>query len=404
MLGAVPTPRLAVFVVFVLNGAVFGSWAARVPALAAQTGAAEGTLGLSLLGASIGLALTAPFAARVCAAFGARLVVLVSSVASAVVLPVLGFVSTPLQLGLVLFALGSSVAALDVSMNIAAVAVIRALDRPLMPQFHAGFSVGGLVGSLGAALAAFVDWSTLRHFAVASVLVLLVTFWVFRMVPGESGERHREQVAEPSVLRRPVLWLLAGIAFCSAIAEGASADWSALFMVRERGAEEAAAAAAYAVFSITMATARLLGEPAQRRFGSYRLLAGGAVIAAAGLALAVLVPVPATGYLGFALAGLGLAFSFPLTMDLAGEAGRRADGTGGEREIGLVTTIAYTGFLAGPPIVGGLAHLSSLTLSLAFVAAASAVIVPMVWLARRSRQRELTRREFAPARPGTAAP
>lgn len=392
--------------VFVLNGAVFGSWAARVPALAAQTGADEGTLGLSLLGASLGLALAAPFSARVCAAFGARLVVLISSVGSAVVLPLLGFASTPLQLGLTLFALGACVAALDVSMNIAAVAVVRALDRPLMPQFHAGFSVGGLVGSIGAALAAAVDWSTLRHFLVASVIVLLVTLWVFRTVPGESGERHRDEAVSrgPSAIRRPVLWLLAGIAFCSAIAEGASADWSALFFVRERGMEEAAAAVAYAVFSIMMAAARLLGEPVQRRWGSYRLLAGGAVIASTGLALAVLIPSPVTGYLGFALAGLGLAFSFPLTMDLAGAAGRRADGTGGEREIGLVTTIAYTGFLAGPPIVGGLAHVSSLTLSLAFVAAVSALIVPMVWFARRSRQREVTPSEFELARPGTAAP
>ncbi|MEO6082741.1 MAG: MFS transporter [Umezawaea sp.] len=398
-----PSPRLAVFIVFVFNGAVFGTWAARVPALATQVGAEEGTLGLALLGASIGLALTAPLAARACAAFGARRLVLASGIAGAAVLPLLALTSTPLHLGLVLFLLGASIAALDVSMNIAAVAVLRELDRPLMPQFHAGFSFGGLIGSVGAAFAAAASWSPLRHFLLAAAIGLAVLLLVHRRVPGESGERHREAAVgpQPSVLRRPVLWLLAGIAFCSAIAEGASADWSALFLVRERGMGDAAAAAAYAVFSITMACARLSGEPVQRRWGPYRLLVGGAVVASAGLAGAVLIPTPVSGYLGFALAGLGLAFAFPVIMDLAGDAGRRADGTGGERELGLVTTIAYTGFLAGPPIVGGLAHLSSLTVSLGFVALVCALMVPAVWLAARSRRRELaaTRPESEPARP-----
>ncbi|ANZ35517.1 hypothetical protein BBK82_04915 [Lentzea guizhouensis] len=51
---------------------------------------------------------------------------------------------------------------------------------------------------------------------------------------------------------------------------------------------------------------------------------------------------------------------------------------------GLVTTIAYTGFLAGPPIVGGLAHVSSLVVSIGFVALVAALIIPATWLAKRA--------------------
>jgi MFS family permease len=148
-----------------------------------------------------------------------------------------------------------------------------------------------------------------------------------------------------------------------------------------------------------MAAARLFGEPVQRRIGPYRLLAGGAVVAATGLALAVLVASPALGYVGFAFVGLGLAFVFPLIMDLAGDAGKRADGTGGEREIGMVTTVAYTGFLLGPPVVGGIAHVANLSISLGFVAFVIALIVPAVALARRSRARELTRSAAGSTRP-----
>ena len=379
------SPRLATFVVFLLNGAVFGTWASRVPALATQIGAGEGNLGLALLGASVGLALTAPLAARICAVHGSCGVLIASSLLSPLLLPVLALSRSPLQFGLTLIALGASVAAMDVSMNIAAVVVVRDLQRPLMPQFHAGFSFGGLFGSLGSAAAAQAQWSPMKHFIAAAIVGLIITALIARRIPGGVGERHREEATErTNVLKSPVLWLLASVALCSAIAEGAAADWSALFMVRERGMGDAAGAYAYAGFSIAMALARWFGEPIQRSLGPHRLLATGGAVAATGLALTVLVPFPAAGYLGFGLAGLGLAFSFPVVMDLASDTGKRADGSGGERELGLVTTIAYTGFLAGPPIVGGLAHVSSLVLSLGFVALVTALIIPATWLARRA--------------------
>ncbi|GLY49066.1 MFS transporter [Lentzea sp. NBRC 102530] len=384
MLGRM-SPRLAAFVAFLLNGAVFGTWAARVPALAEQIGAEVGSLGLALLGASAGLAFTAPLAARYCAVHGSRGALIASSLLSPLLLPVLALSQSTVQFGLTLVALGASIAVMDVSMNIAAVVVVRALQRPLMPQFHAGFSVGGLIGSLGSAAAAQAHWTPMRHFLVAAFVGVLVTALIAKYIPGGVGERHREEVTErANVLKSPVLWLLACVALCSAIAEGAAADWSALFMVRERGMGDAAGAYAYAVFSVTMALARWFGEPIQRRLGPHRLLAAGGALAATGLALAVAVPFPVAGYAGFGLAGLGLAFSFPVVMDLASETGKRADGSGGERELGLVTTIAYTGFLAGPPIVGGLAHVSSLVLSLGFVALVTALIIPATWLARRA--------------------
>ncbi|MDX8149805.1 MFS transporter [Lentzea sp. BCCO 10_0061] len=379
------SPRFATFVVFLLNGAVFGTWASRVPALAGQIGADVGSLGLALLGASAGLALTAPLAARICALYGSRGVLIASSLLSPLLLPVLALSQSPLQFGLTLVALGASIAMMDVSMNIAAVVVVRALQRPLMPQFHAGFSVGGLIGSLGSAAAAQAHWTPMKHFLVAACVGLVVTAVIAKTIPGGVGERHREEVAErANVLKSPVLWLLASVALCSAIAEGAAADWSALFMVRERGMGDAAGAYAYAGFSVAMALARWFGEPIQRRLGPHRLLAAGGGLAATGLALAAVVPLPVAGYVGFGLAGLGLAFSFPVVMDLASETGKRADGSGGERQLGLVTTIAYTGFLAGPPIVGGLAHVSSLVLSLGFVALVTALIIPATWLARRA--------------------
>lgn len=388
-----------VLTVFALQGTLFGTWVPRVPALAEHVHADAGSLGLALLGGSIGLIAAASVAGRLCARFGARSLVLISALASSAVLPLLAVVPQTLHLGLVLLALGASVGTLDVAMNIAAVTVVRRTGRPLMPVFHAAFSFGGLAGAAGAALAAHNRWAPVDHFTVVAVLSVLVTVAVVRWVPNEPAitpEAKREH-ARPGLARRPVLWLLAAIALCSAVAEGASAEWSALFVVRERGINEAAAAIVYAVFSVTMAFTRLIGERAERRWGPERLLVSGALTAGGGLLIAVLIPATWASYAGFALAGAGLAYGFPVALGLAGAVGQRADGSGGEHEIGFVTMIAYGGFLMGPPMIGGIAQLTNLEVALGVAALIAALMAPAALLAASARRREAANNEPAAA-------
>jgi MFS family permease len=380
---------VAVLGVFALNGVVFGSWAPRVPALAAQVGAAEGSLGLSLLGGSIGMIIAASLTGRLCARFGARILVAVSGIAGCAFLPLLGLARTPLQLGLLLVALGAAVGALDVSMNIAAVTAIRRSGRAMMPVFHASFSFGGLLGSLGAATAAAHELSPLRHLSVAAVVGVLIALAFIRWIPVEHLVPTAER-SEPnrSLVKRPVLWLLGFIALCSSVAEGASVDWSAFFGVHQRGLTEAAGALVYTGFSIAMAVMRLIGERLETRWGSQKMLIGGATTGAVGLFVAILIPVPAFTYIGFALAGMGLAYGFPVALELAGAVGRRADGGGGERELAFVTTIAYSGFLIGPPMVGGIASFTSLPVALGVVALIAWAMAPLAIAANAARRRE----------------
>jgi MFS family permease len=383
--------KTAVLVVFTLQGAVFGSWAPRVPALAEHVHAGAGSLGLALLGGSVGLILAASVTGRLCARFGARPLVLISALATAAVLPLMALAPSTTVLGLVLVALGAANGMLDVAMNIAAVTVVRQTGRPLMPVFHAGFSLGGLLGAAGAVLAAANGWGTPEHFVVVAILAVLVAVLVAGRVPNEpvlAPKGAGRVAADRSLMRRPVLWLLAVVVLCSAVAEGASADWSALFAVHQRGFDEATAAMVYAGYSIAMAITRLAGERAERRWGPQRLLVGGAVAAGGGLLAAVSIPAAWATFVGFGLAGVGLAYAFPVALGLAGAVGRRADGSGGEREIGFVTTIAYAGFLLGPPMVGGIAQLTNLAVALGVVGVIAAMIAPAALLATSARRRE----------------
>jgi MFS family permease len=385
--------RVAVFVVFALNGAVLGSWAPRVPAVSEQVHATPGTLGLALLGASVGMLGAAALAGRLIERVGARTAVAMGVVAAAVLLPVIGSATSIGVLALALAGLGASVGTWDVAMNVAAVSVERRAAKPLMPIMHAGFSFGALAGSALAGLAAGVGWTPGKHLMFAAVATLLVLVATVRAVPGvvpPSEAQKAEKPARGSLVKRPLLWLLASIALFSAIAEGANSDWSALLMVTEHGVGEGAAALAYSVFSLAMALARLGGSWLQLRFGATATLVAGAGMACVGLLGAAVIPLAAAGFAGFALAGAGLAAAFPVALSLAGQAGRRADDSGGERELAFVTMIAYSGFLIGPPLIGGIAQVTSLSASFVVFALVAGLIVPSSVLAARSAVRERT--------------
>ncbi|TLW91139.1 MFS transporter [Saccharomonospora piscinae] len=377
----------AVFVVFALNGLVLGSWAPRSPALIEQAGVGPGAFSVALLAGSVGMLLAATASGRLLERFGARLVIAVSGLALFAALTLLGSAQSLPWLAAGLLCLGATSGVLDVGMNVAGVAVERAAGKPLMPLLHAGFSVGSLVGAGAAGLAASADWSPARQFVVAAACAAVVLLAVLRPLPGVARPVDTAAPASPATLRvlarRPVLWLLAVVALGSAIAEGASSDWSALLLVTEQGVDEGAAAAAYAGFSFAMALARLVGSWAQARFGAGRVLVVGSLAAGAGLLATALAGVPWVSYAGFALAGAGLSACFPLALGLAGEAGRRADGSGGEREVAFVTAIAYAGFLAGPPMIGGVAALTSLSVSFVVVGLVAVVIAPAAAAATR---------------------
>jgi MFS family permease len=348
-------------------------------------------LGLALLGSSVGMLIAASLSGRLVERFGSRAAMVGSALLSCAVLPFVGLAGSVVWLGVVMFGLGASAGALDVSMNIGAVGVERRIGRPIMPVFHAGFSFGGLIASAAAGLAAAHHWSPARHLLVSAIVIAVSLLFVMRGLPRAVPYAERaEPPARVIPIRRPVLWLLAAVALCSAVAEGASSDWSALLLVTTQGVNQGAAALAFSGFSLTMALTRLGGAWVQRRFGPTRTLAVGAALAGCGLVVAAVVPVAGLAFAGFGLAGAGLAASFPIALSLAGAAGKRADDSGGEREIAFVTTIAYAGFLAGPPVIGGIAQLTSLSVSFVVVSALAVVIAPAAVGAGRARQRELT--------------
>jgi MFS family permease len=365
--------RTAVTALFVLDGAVFGSWAARVPDVAAGVGADHSTLGIALLCLSLGALVCMRFTGAWCGRFGAGPVSAVAAVAvsAAALLP--GLVSSVAGLCVALFVFGAATGMVNVAANSVGVQVEARVGRPILSGLHAGFSLGGLAGALiGGSVASVLGVAA--HLALVAAAGLFVSAWA---LPALLGARRDTGGPRPPSAdrggRRPtaVLVVLGAIAGCTAFGEGALTDWGALLLREQLAAPDTVAAAGYAGFSLAMAGGRLAGGRLLQAMGERRLLAGGALLAAIGAVAAVTTSSLAVALGGFVLVGLGLANVFPLAIGRAGL-------LGGARGIALATTVGYTGLLGGPPLIGLLAESAGLPVavgSVAVMALAAAVLV-----------------------------
>jgi MFS family permease len=352
--------RVAATGLFAVDGAVFGSWAARVPDVAAQVGAGPGALGLALLCVSFGALASMQLTGALCARLGPGLVACGAAVLTSAALALPGLAGSVGALAAALLVFGVATGTLNVAANAVGVRVEAAARRPLLPSLHAGFSFGGLAGAGVGGLAATVAPPELHLLVVAAVGVLVVTAAAPTLLAADDGPVHDGDGPAPVGSARGLVVLLGVIAGCTAFGEGAVTDWGALHL-HEIGASPALAAAGYAGFSVAMACGRLAGNTLVRAFGPTAVVTGGALLAATGAAAVATVPVVAVGLAGFVLVGLGLANVFPIAI-------ARAGAQGGPAGVALASTVGYTGLLGGPPLVGIVAEAIGLRVAFAAVA------------------------------------
>jgi MFS family permease len=408
--------RAAVTAFFAFDGFIFATWAVRIPAVKAATGASPAELGIALLGVSGGAIATMAVSGVLCRRFGAARVLICGAVwlSLALLLPALARSAVALGLGLVVFGIGYG--CVNVAANTVAVDVVAVLRRPVMPSFHAAWSLGGLAGAaIGGLLAPRL--APLPHFAIATLLGLAVTVVAGRVLvttalpggaalPGhdvptavraEIGPETLESAvtraaagarAEPpgpgtagtvtagaGVSGRVGLWrmvlLLGVLAACSTYGEGSVTDWGAL-RLHGLGAGAGLAAAGYAAFALAEACGRLAGSWLLARFGQRVVLVSGGIATCAGMLGAALAPSIPVVVAGFALAGLGVANAFPAAMTRVGL-------LAGPHGVAIASTLGYGGFLLGPPAIGFLAGPLGLGPSLATVSFLAVVAVAIAW-------------------------
>ncbi len=376
--------RTALTVFFALDGFLFAGWVVRIPAIKQQTGASASTLGLALLGVSAGAVITMMLTGRLCRRYGSHAVTVACGILLPLSIALPAQTRSALALGLVLLVFGAAYGGMNVAMNSAAVDLVAELRRPVMPSFHAAFSLGGMVGAgLGGLVAGGLSAST--HLFLLAGTGLLVTAFagpaLLRHRPArtapEPHEPHQRPQRKLDPRARRIVVLFGVIALCTAYGEGALADWGALHLEQDLDAHPGLAAAGYALFALTMTIGRLTGTMLLERLGQTRTLVLGGAVAASGMLLGALAPTVWLALAGFAVTGLGLANIFPVAVGRAGE-------LAGPSGVAAASTLGYGGMLLGPPAIGFLADWFSLPLALTTVALLAAAAAALGYGARNA--------------------
>jgi MFS family permease len=354
-----PLPAL-----FVLCGAIMGSWTGRIPALSEGAHVSHAGLSQVLVCGGLGAVLSFPLAAWLMATFGGRKTVFYSGLALLCVLVSIGFAPTVPRLMVSVLMLGVTASCFNVGLNSVATRHEMQTGRAAMSKLHGFGTAGFLAGVALSSLMAGLRIAPSAHFVIVAVPLALVLWLAYQLLDVEDvGEKIEKQVF---CLPRGPLALLGLLGFFGSMLESSIADWTGLYLKEHFDTSEGQAPLALVAFSVMMLVARFRGDSFKSRIGARRLVSGGAGVAAAGLTFAVLAPTAYLAVAGFAMAGLGLALLFPFVYSAAG--------TQGPLALASVATMAYSGGLVGPPVLGAIAQGAGMQAAIAFIAFVSVLI------------------------------
>lgn len=356
--------RLAVNLYFFVNGFIYANWVSRLPRLQELYGMDNGTTGMVLLTFAIGALVAMPISGWLIVKNGSERMTIIFAFLFCSLIPFFAVMGTPLFLGILLFIGGMLTGVMDIGMNAQAVLVEEKYKKPIMSSFHAVFSGGMMIGAGVGAL--FTKWETpiFQHFLIVTFIALgLALYSSFYLVKDKPNSTDKE---ENSGLQMPTsaLWGIGFIALCCMLGEGAMADWSTIYMNQIANADPALAPIGLGAFSTAMMIGRIFGDQGRVVFGDGKLLIINSLVALSGIVLLVIFPTPIMAIIGFFLIGLGLSVIVPIAFSRAGSMEGLAPGVG----ISMVSTIGYSGFLLGPPIIGFIADWQTLRIGMMFIA------------------------------------
>ena len=358
---ALTAARRAVGVMFFICGAGFANWLARIPSIREQLEMNDRTLGLVLLGTTVGALTAFRGAGWLIARFGSKTINTWAASAACCMLFLPAMAPAPIWVAAGLFVLGACNGLMDVSMNAQAVEVERRLRKPVLGSFHGLFSLGGLVGaSTGSAVASFGVEPRYHLMGVGAVLLTPTLVASRFLLPAETEKVKSRSSTWPS---GPLL-ALGLVVLCSSVGEGAMADWAAVYMREVLHTSMGTAGLVFAAYSLAMLAGRFSGDRLTSHFGPVPVVRVGGVLVAVGLVAGLVINHPAAMTVGVMMVGAGLSQVVPVVFRAAGQ----VPGISAGSALATIATISYSGFLMGPPAIGIVSHYATLRVGLGVVA------------------------------------
>lgn len=374
-----PTARLAVSVLFFINGMLIGAWAPMIPTFKERLDLTESQIGLIILALGFGSLISMPFVGAFIAKNGTRLPLKYLAFICAFGIPFLTIVPDFWSAVLVMFLFGATWAGMDVAMNSNVIEVEKQHRFPIMSSCHGFWSIGALVSALvgGFTLSSFGE---VGHGIFWQVVFLVLFFYAFPKLQKRTGSAEEEEKPKLQFPRVILPYLLGVVALFSVVPEGMIIDWSALFLNTERGVSIAWAGTGFAATSTAMAIMRFSGDHLRQRFGAVQTLRFSVVAAIIGFSLVTLSTSPMTAVIGFFISGVGLANLFPIAISAAGNVPNIPGGIA----VSMVTTVGYGGILLAPPLFGFIAQTWSYTAVYAIMPFCLMIVFFLVWTVRHA--------------------
>lgn len=358
------THRVAVATYFFVSGFLHSNLLARLPAYQSDLGINNSVLGSLLFSTALGALIGMPIAGLLTDRYGTDKMTICTGILFCLFLPLIPLVSSVYFAAVLFFVMGSSLGSLDVCMNGQAVYIERSYLRPIMSSFHAVFSIGMACGAGCGALFSKFDISLTVHLwsmAMVSLgLVLCASFGLYKDIPVIRDKVKKHAIRFSLPLKTIVV--LGLLAFCCMTGEGSISDWSAIYMNKIIGKNLAFSALAFGIFATGMTLGRLFGDSVTMRYGRRKILISDAILAIVGLGLVLGIQAEWSTLIGFFLVGIGLATIVPIVFSVAGNTPGVSPSVG----IAMATSIGYTGFFIGPPVIGYLADIYDLRIGLVF--------------------------------------
>lgn len=369
--------RVAVKLIFFINGFIHANLAARFPRVQELFQIDNGMLGFVLLSSSMGALLAMPFTGWLIIRNGSRRITIFSVFLYCIFVPLVPLMVNFGIPGLVVlfFIMGLTAGMLDVSMNSQAVMVEKVLDKPIMTSFHALFSIGMVAGAFCGALFIKLETTLLVHLTSVVALSLVGSAWArYHLI----HDKPQSKEVDGPAFRLPnaAMVSIGVIAFCCMLGEGAMADWSTNYMENIAMASPALAPLGLSAFALAMTIGRFFGDGARLKFGDRKLMIMSGAIATLGISVTLLFDNPYSVIAGLFIIGIGLSSIVPIAYSIAGNSTNLPPGVG----LAMVTTVGYSGFLFGPPLIGLIANWQSLRIALLLVAL---LFVVMTFLSAR---------------------
>jgi fucose permease len=366
--------RVAASCFFFVCGFVFATWASRIPAVKDQFKLNEAELGAVLFMLPLGALVALPFAGWTVSVLGSRLMSFASAIVYALVLLFIGYSSTIFMLSVALFLFGFCGNVLNIAMNTQALLVQQEMyNKSLLSSFHGLWSIGAMTGAGLGGYTMKIGATTTQHFMIVAVIVTVIAAtMVFYLI------RKTKPAAEQKIFAWPdeTLWLLGAICFCCAICEGAMADWSSLYYKQVLNDLQRVSTSGYMVFACMMALGRLVGDGVIGKLSYKKALMFDGALVTIGMLLATSIAHPVAVLIGFGLIGFGVATVIPIVYSLSAKTTTMSTSAA----LAAVSTVGFSGFLVGPPMIGFIAHQTGLRFALMLLSLLGLIIL---WLCRK---------------------